>query len=514
MKLRGLYLTSMITMTAASLIAIIFLALTLHSYDYEFPIYDDIKKNFIQNPISNIRVQISPCILPSSPLFDFQWPGISPYCSCWLYSYAGACTNKQRSSGCKNKGNISQAPLNKYKGVYICADRQNQDYDSMAEIQPDEQCQQGTKKCGTSSEGWNICFPANSLCPINDIIFSVSKREDLIRNQYKEIEIVYPSENSNVMNINNSITTKLNWFIYYSHSEISKPFVIQFNVGYKGNICLHPEEKLVPISQYKYLNDIEKYKKDCDSIMSQKYDNRYTYLDSYNQYNLWVENGFLPIMENLQDFDGQSLNYEFDIFKRGYIHINDLCRLDGSSKIYELKSQIIDMLSFKSIAYNKKAYFVTCFIALGFAILFGLIGMCSSCDSKSTTLCQWILSLITALLIIAALTLTILMYIKGTERSDKISKIYPKKCGDSLTNLAIEQSYNNSHRDAAYFLAIVGILGLGIVIFAIYTILKPYEKKSKKKHHKKSNDYELQTQNSDQHQYEAFDNQHDVGIYD
>jgi hypothetical protein len=519
MKLRGLYLASLILLTLGSVLAIVLLALTMQSNVSEFAIYDDIQRNFIQNPISKIKVQDSECTLPLTPLLQLEWPGIRPYCSCWLYSYSGRCTNKQLSRGCKTNGDVSPSVLGKYKGIYMCAERLGVNYDSIVEEPADGKCSEGMKKCGTSTEGWILCFPAHTDCPINDLIFSTTHKPELTKNDYKEIQIKYPESHSNIFSFASEILAKPSWYIYYSNEQTSKPIVVQFGVGWNNLICFNPRQKLTPIDQYKYLNDHDAYKKECSAIAHQRFDTRYNYLDTYNKYNLWVENGYIPIMDKLQDFDAQSLNYNVDIFKRGYLHLDSKCLFDGETQIYELKSQVIDVLSFKDPSFNKKAYFVSCFFFLGLAIFFAVISIFSTCDSKKTTWCQWTMGLISASMIAVVIFLVLSIQSKGSIRNDHISKLYPKNCGDKLTNLVIQTSYNNSHREAIFFLVIVVVLGLGVVAHFVYLVLKPCEKKPKS--HDDTKDYDriyhespAKVHHLDDHPYAAFDEKHDVGLFD
>ena len=519
MKLRGLYLISMIMMTLGSILAIVLLTLTMQSHASEFAVYDDIQRNFIQNPISKIKVQDSECALPLTPLLQLEWPGVRSYCSCWLYSYSGTCTNKQLSRGCKNNGNDLPAVLGKYKGIYLCAERLGMNYDSIEEDPSNGKCKDGMKKCGISTEDWILCFPAHIDCPINDLIFSSTHKPELTKSGYKEIQIKYPDSSSNVFSFAREILSKPSWYIYYSNEQVSKPIIVQFGIGWNNLICFNPRQKLTPIAQYKYLNDHDVYKKECDPIADQRFDTRYSYLDTYNKYNLWVENGYLPIMDKLQDFDAQSLNYNVDIFKRGYLHLDSQCLFEGNTQIYELKSQVIDVLSFKDPSFNKKAYFVSCFCFLGLAIFFAFISMFSTCDSKKTTWCHWIMGLVVALMIVAVIFLVFTIQSKGSDRSDRISKLYPKNCGDKLTNLVIQTSYINSHKEEVFYLVIVVVLCLSVIVHIVYLILKPYEKK--KKTHEETHEYDhvyhespADVHHLDEHPYAAFDEKHDIGLYD
>ena len=519
MKLRRLYLASLTMMTLGSVLAIVLLTLTMQSHTAEIAIYDDMQRNFIQNPISKIKVQDSECQLPLTPLLQLEWPGIRPYCSCWLYSYSGTCTNKQLSRGCKNNGDDSPAILGKYKGIYLCAERLGLNYDSVEEEPPTGKCRAGMKKCGTSTEDWILCFPVHADCPINDIVFSHTRKPELANAGYQEIQIKYPDSKSNMFSFASEILSKPSWYIYQSNEQVDKPVIVQFGTGWNNLICFNPRQKLTPTAQYKYLSDHDTYKKECDPIADQRIDTRYTYLDTFNKYNLWVENGYLPIMDKLQDFDAQSLNYNVDIFKRGYLHLDSKCLLEGSSQVYEIKSQIVDVLSFKDPEFNKKAFFVSCFCLLGLVVLFAVISMLSTCESKKTTWCHWVMGLVITLMTVAVIALVFAIQSKGSERSDRIAKLYPKNCGDKLTNMVIQNSYDNSYGEEVCFFIIVIVFSVAVVIHFIYLVLKPFEKKKKSRDH--SPEYEHAYQKSpadvhhlDQHPYAAFDEKYDVGLYD
>lgn len=517
MRLRGLFCTASAIMVCAAIVGIVLLSLTYKSYGAELPMYEDMKKNFIQAPLTKILVQESPCQSPSVPLFDFQWPGIKPFCSCWLYSSSGTCTLKQNRSGCRTKGDIPPVPLTKYKGVYLCAEKAVFDYDNLTEVESGKACPDGFKACGTSADNWSLCFPISNNCPINDILFSQKKRDDLKNQNYKELEIKYPQANP-ALNFGQMITQKSDWYIYYTNTQINKPIIVQFGVGYKNQICIYPQEILAPTTPYKYLRDEDNYHKECSPIDSQSVDTRYKYLDTHNQYNFWTENSIVNQMNSLPDFDGQSLNYEFDIFQRGYLHIDAKCLYDGDQKVYSLKSQIIDVLSFNYMpSYNRFAYFTSCIVILVIAIIFGLITMCVA-SKERTTLRDWVMGLILVSFIITVFALTIVMYIRGRQRGQEIDKIYAKNCGDDLTNISINQSYNNHRRDSRYFLAVIGVLGLGIILYMIYSCLKPCEKENDINtdlHHVNVDQNENNaTKRHEGKDYQPFDTYQDVGLYD
>ena len=517
MRLRGLLCTASAIMVCAAIISIVLLSITYKSINTELQMYDEMKKNFVKSPLSQITVHETPCQFPLVPLFGLQWPGIMPFCSCWFTSSAGSCTVKQNRNGCRNKGNIPPVPLTKYKGVYLCAEKTADDYDGLTEVEPEKPCPEGYKACGTSSDNWSLCLPVSSNCPINDIVFSQSKRDDLKSQNYKEVEVKYAQAGS-VLNFGQVITQKSSWYIYYTNTQITKPIIVQFTVGYKGKACIYPQEVLAPTTPYKYLRNEDNYRNECSSINSQSLDTRYTYLDTYNQYNFWTENGVVNLMNTLPSFDGQSLNYEFDIMQRGYLHIDAKCLYEGNQKVYPLKSQIIDVLSFKYMpSYNRYAFFVSCIVFLVIAVIFGIITMCVAQNEK-TTLCDWIMGFILVSFIITVFALTIVMYIRGRERGQEIDKIYAKNCGDSLTNLAIGHSYENHRRDSRYFLAVIGVLGLGIVLYIIYSCLKPCERDTNINANLHSVNVDPNVTNlgtkHDGKDYQPFDAEKDVGLYD
>jgi hypothetical protein len=507
-------------MVCAAIVGIVLLSMTYKSYGKELPMYDDIKKNYIQTPLKKITLQESPCQAPLTRLFDFEWPGIKPFCSCWFTSSVGACSYKQSRNGCKTKGDIPPVPLSKYKGVYLCAEKTAYDYDGLTEVEPGRVCPDGLKACGTSTDSWNLCFPVSSDCPINDIVFSPTKRNDLKDQFYKEIEVSY-SKSGSVLNFGEVVTQKASWFIYFTNAQITKPIIVQFSVGYKNQICIYPQEILAPTTPFKYLRNEEDFRKECTAIDSKTVDTRYVYLDTYNQYNFWTENSIVTQMNNLPDFDGQSLNYEFDIFQRGYLHLDAKCLYEGDTKIYSLKSQIMDVLSFNYMtSYNRKAFFISAIVLLVIAVIIGIVAMCTATEER-TNCCNWITGFIVVAFVITAFALTIVMYIRGRQRGQDIDKIHAKNCGDELTNLAINQSYMNHRRDSIYFLSVIGVLGFGIILYLIYTCLKPCEKDTPRHHFsaelhgvnvddKESNS----VKRHDGKDYQSFDTRQDVGLYD
>ena len=63
-----------------------------------------------------------------------------------------------------------------------------------------------------------LCFPENEECPINDIISSTTRREDLENKNYS------------------FITVNDNKYLYYSNHEVDKPVISKFKVV-EGKLC-------------------------------------------------------------------------------------------------------------------------------------------------------------------------------------------------------------------------------------------------------------------------------------
>lgn len=461
--------------SSIAIIVIVLISLVYTGYQSQLVFYQALKKNVIQQPLLSITFQNSPCVGTLSPLLDLQWPGVNRICKCLFNNAIGPCTYKQLRSGCSNTGNVSPIPYTKYKGVYLCGERLDTNYDLMAEVLPTSECPNNMKLCGNSSNNSKLCFDKNKPCPLNDIVFSVSAKPDLLARGYSEIPVTYDGSVS--LQFNSTITTRQNWYIYYSNQEVEKQIISEFRLGYEKRTCFHPVEKVVPKDQYRFLLDRDYLVSNCSEIANQRFDSFSRYLDTYSMYNLWLENEIFSAIDGVTPgFEADSVLYDFDLFIRGYYHVNNECLSSGSTVLFEKRSDIFSLLSFDDELYNKRAFFiaVVAMMVITIASLFTL-SLFLLCD-KNPHLFHIIFTILGLVLMIVVLGLVSAMLAKHRHQFKALEDISDRFCGDSQTSPAISESSSTSKKTVQYFIAaivliLIAIVCLGLSILAQFMFL-------------------------------------------
>jgi len=168
----------------------------------------------------------------------FTFPGSVEGCTCsHVYYYRveqegkyevnpGTCDHNQTINGCVDIKEIKEKKLDAWNKKRFCSKFYNTPSSSFKgylyflnnSALENEECKSGFKKCGKLDDMGNyLCMPENEECPINDIISSRTKREDLENKNYSFI----------------MVNDK---YLYYSNQEVDKPVISKFKVV-EGKLC-------------------------------------------------------------------------------------------------------------------------------------------------------------------------------------------------------------------------------------------------------------------------------------
>ena len=170
----------------------------------------------------------------------FTFPGSVQGCTCVHVPYyprdqegkfevnPGTCSDNQTANGCLEVKDIPAKKLDAWNNKRFCSKFYDVSgsgfkgylYFLNNSVLENEQCKSGYKKCGKLDDMGNyLCFPENEECPINDIISSTTRREDLENKNYS------------------FITINDNKYLYYSNQEVDKPVISKFKVV-EGKLCV------------------------------------------------------------------------------------------------------------------------------------------------------------------------------------------------------------------------------------------------------------------------------------
>ena len=201
-------------------------------------ILEEIRSSLNDYPISNLNYAES-CNSNEYNGNLFTFPGSVEGCSCVeVYSYPrdqtgeyevnpGLCDFNQSRNGCSDIPEIPEKKLDAWANKKFCckyyylpdSSFKGYLYFLNNSVLENEECQSGYKKCGKLDDMGNyLCLPENEECPINDVITSRTRLEDLENKNYSYIIV-----NSK--------------YFYYTNQEVDKPVISKFKVV-EGKLCV------------------------------------------------------------------------------------------------------------------------------------------------------------------------------------------------------------------------------------------------------------------------------------
>ena len=265
----------------------------------------------------------------------FTFPGSVEGCTCaHIYSYPneqegkfevnpGTCNYNQTANGCLPVKDIASKKLDAWNNKRFCSKLYDVSgsgfkgylYFLNNSVLENEECKSGYKKCGKLDDMGNyLCFPEDEECPINDIISSRTRREDLENKNYSFI------------NVNDK-------YLYYSNQEVDKPVISKFKVV-EGKLCV--DRTYVHTDYPQYILDKNFAYYGCRSKINEQLYEDYVELDSMAKGDFYNNSGLdLNTSDYYHAFYYEypfySLEANVSLYAERYIGYNKKCLLDNGA---------------------------------------------------------------------------------------------------------------------------------------------------------------------------------------
>ena len=313
---------------------IIFILTIINSnVDSVSTILKEISSSLNDYPISNLNYAEF-CNSNEYNGYLFTFPGSVDGCSCADVDYyyydqdneeeinPGKCDYNQSANGCMDIKEIPSKKLDAWNKKKFCCKK----YDVSASafkgylyflnnsVLENEECKSGYKKCGKLDDMGNyLCFPENEECPINDVISSRTKREDLENKNYS------------------FITINGNMYLYYSNQEKDKSVISKFKV-IEGKLCADRVYVHTDYPQYILDKQFEYY--GCrHKINDQLYEN-YVELDSMSKGDFYKNSGLdlktdQYYHKSYFEYPFYSLEANVSLYPQRYIGYNKKCLMEN-----------------------------------------------------------------------------------------------------------------------------------------------------------------------------------------
>ena len=289
-------------------------------------------------------------------LFNFQ--GHVEGCTCVGQKYyyydqsgedevnPGTCSRNQTLNGCTQIPEFQGKRLESWRKGKFCSKKYEIDENSLKgylkflnnSVLENEECQKGYKKCGKLDDMGNyLCLPENEECPINDIIFSDHRREDL-------------------ENLNYTYTNLGNKYFYYTNSSKDKPVISKLKVV-EGKLCVDRSYFYTEYPQYILDYNFAKY--GCrNKIDGQLYEKNINEIDSMTK-NEFYEGSDLSLYNKfgdyIYDYPFYSLEAKMILYPQRYIGYDKKCLMKSGTldiensafsekKVDEMSSILIDAI--------------------------------------------------------------------------------------------------------------------------------------------------------------------------
>ena len=296
-------------------------------------ILEEISSSLNDYPISNLNYT-EYCNNNEYNGYLFTFPGSVEGCTCadvrkYLYEQNGEkevnrgfCDQNQTNNGCVDIKEIPSKKLDAWNKKRFCCKKYNLSesvfkgylYFLNNSVLENEECKSGYKKCGKLDDMGNyLCFPENEECPINDIISSTTRREDLENKNYS------------------FITVNDNKYLYYSNHEVDKPVISKFKVV-EGKLCADRTYIHSDYPQYILDKQFENY--GCRHKINDQLYEDYVELDSMTKGDFYTRSDLdLNIFEyyNKSSFEYPiySLEANVSLYSERYIGYDKKCLIEN-----------------------------------------------------------------------------------------------------------------------------------------------------------------------------------------
>jgi len=298
-------------------------------------ILEEISSSLNDYPISNLNYA-EYCNVNEYNGYLFTFPGSVSGCSCanvqkYYYGQSGQnevtpgiCSTNQTLNGCDNIKEIPSMKLDAWNKKKFCCKKYNLPtsffkgylYFLNNSVLENEECKSGYKKCGKLDDMGNyLCYPENEECPINDVISSRTKREDLENKNYS------------------FITVNDNMYLYYSNQEKDKSVITKFKVV-EGKLCADRAYVHSDYPQYILDKQFEYY--GCRHKINDQLYEDYVELDSMTKWDFYKSSGL--VLNTLQYYNKSSFEYPFfsleanvSLYPQRYIGYDKKCLMENGS---------------------------------------------------------------------------------------------------------------------------------------------------------------------------------------
>ena len=266
----------------------------------------------------------------------FTFPGSVEGCTCThVYNYPrdqdgkfevnpGKCDYNQSANGCLDVKDFPAKKLDAWNNKRFCCKL----YDTSGSgfkgylyflnnsVLENEECKSGYKKCGKLDDMGNyLCFPENEDCPINDIISSRTRREDLENKNYS------------------FITVNENKYLYYSNQEVNKSVISKFKVV-EGKLCA--DRTYVHTDYPQYILDKQFAYYGCRHKINDQLYEDYVELDSMSKGDFYKNSGLDLNTDQLYkpfyfEYPFYSLEANVSLYTQRYIGYNKKCLMENGA---------------------------------------------------------------------------------------------------------------------------------------------------------------------------------------
>lgn len=350
----------LIDISVICLLGLLFIlsGVTLTRFNGEKSKIDDILGNWQSHLIYDIEQKRTKCEENTTELIFGNWSGTISGCDCLGVNsgisssyqnklFANECPNSVKGK-CKSVEPIGEKPLDTWQSNSLCIQSKNRtyyDYIRQA-VAWNETCPYNTIQCGILDSLSNKLCLKGRACPVNDIVLSGYKTP--LNFNYEEIRM------------------RENYYLFYTRLGFNEKIPVQFNLS-QGKICIDPDERNLFGNRYILDNDTKK-----DNCTVQEdfilYDTRYRKVDSMSTMNLYEQNGFYNLIENLPDYPESQLTELTSLFTRSFIGWNVNCL----NNVHTTPENLRDV---NDLTYRLDAFNIAQFVIIGAAILYmGLIG--------------------------------------------------------------------------------------------------------------------------------------------
>lgn len=412
----------------------------------------DISDNWLSHPIVNIIDTKGDCA-EQDLLAIGGWEGTDSGCDC-RHAYGNriqytdrriipsVCNMNMTLSGCENIRPISPVQFRSWRGANLCASRSLKSFYDYAKNTPPRgrTCEDGYKQCGLIDTSGNLlCLKENEVCPVNKILVLPDNEEEPKDYTYQKIRLR--------QGVN----------LYFTNEATDEPVLVDARLS-QGKICIDPTEYEKPRA---YVLE-RRQESQCKDWLGNGiiYDPRYVQIDSYSRYNLFDENGILPLIHSLPEYPTELLKGNYNIYVRPYLAWNHQCLSDrfyNPDIIREINSNL-------TTAGTKQLIIMILAI---FAFIFALIASLVTCNvEKDNEFCAFVFICIFCLFTVA---ISVLCYIAMTgikEVVDFSGGLIEKRCGDEISSAifgTISRNMQSWHN--------LVILILSAVCFLIYPLM-------------------------------------------